>query len=76
MLSASDYLNPQHWLARAQEARAMADPIDDQKVKKAMFAIAESYEKIATRADLRKSFEGSDILRLPSSFHLWTTEGL
>jgi hypothetical protein len=52
--------NPQHWLARAQEARAMADQIDDREVKKAMFAIAESYEKIATRADLRKSSEESE----------------
>ena len=44
---------PEHWLARAKEARQMADGIKDADAKRAMLAIAENYEKIAKRAEAR-----------------------
>lgn len=43
---------PEHWLLRAEEARAMAEHMRDEDVKQAMLMIAESYEEIAKRADV------------------------
>jgi hypothetical protein len=53
---------PEHWRDRAQEARAMADNITDPDAKRAMLDIAESYEKIAERAERAEAKEagGSD----------------
>jgi hypothetical protein len=47
--------SPEHWLARAQEAREMADQIADHEAKRAMLEIAETYEKIAKRAEAREA---------------------
>jgi hypothetical protein len=47
--------DPQHWRRRAAEARAMADHIVDPEAKRAMLDIATSYERIAARAEQRKS---------------------
>jgi hypothetical protein len=44
---------PKHWRERAEEARAMAAQISDQKAKSMMLHIAESYEKLAKRAEKR-----------------------
>jgi hypothetical protein len=44
---------PEHWLERAEEARTMADSIQDAEAKRAMLAIAENYERIAKRAEAR-----------------------
>jgi hypothetical protein len=44
---------PEHWLQRANEARAMAAGIEDGEAKRAMLAIAENYERIAKRAEAR-----------------------
>jgi hypothetical protein len=41
-----------HWRDRAKEARALADQITDPEAKQAMVAVAESYEKIAKRAEI------------------------
>ena len=46
--------DPQHWRARAAEARAMADKITDPKAKLAMFDIANNYELIAQQAEQRQ----------------------
>ena len=43
--------DPQHWLTRAAEERAMAEKITDPKAKRAMLAIAANYEHIAERAN-------------------------
>jgi hypothetical protein len=49
--------DPQHWLARAAEARAMAEKIIDPDAKRAMLDVAESYELIAERAKERRKHE-------------------
>jgi hypothetical protein len=43
--------NPEHWLARAKEARAMAATIKNAAAARAMLDIAESYEKVAKHAE-------------------------
>lgn len=50
---------PEYWLMRAEEARAIANQIDDAEAKEAMLAVAESYEKLATRAEKRLAGEGA-----------------
>jgi hypothetical protein len=45
--------DPQHWRARAQEARTIADQINDEKSKAAMLRIANDYETLAERAEKR-----------------------
>ena len=44
----------EHWRARAQEARWAAHQIQDADARQAMLDIAESYEKIATRAEAKE----------------------
>ena len=41
-----------HWRTRAMEARALAQEIRDPEAKAAMLVVAESYEKIAKRAEM------------------------
>ena len=43
--------NAQHWRERAEEARGHAEQLTDPNAKEMMLGIAESYEKIAERAD-------------------------
>jgi hypothetical protein len=45
--------NPQHWRERAEEARRIADKLDDPIAKAAMLRIASGYEQIAEHAQLR-----------------------
>jgi hypothetical protein len=45
--------DPQHLRARAQEARTIADQINDEKSKAAMLRIANDYETLAERAEKR-----------------------
>jgi hypothetical protein len=45
----------EHWLARAADARAMADMIIDQDAKRAMLDVAKDYERIAQRAKARQT---------------------
>jgi hypothetical protein len=45
--------DPQHLRARAQEARTIADQINDEKSKPAMLRIANDYETLAERAEKR-----------------------
>jgi hypothetical protein len=42
--------DPTHWRDRADEARAVADPLTDPEARRMMFEIAADYDKLATRA--------------------------
>lgn len=46
--------DPRHWLERAEEARSAAAGIADPAAREAMFRIAEAYEQMATRVQLRQ----------------------
>jgi hypothetical protein len=46
--------DPNHWLARAKEMRALANEATDHQVKAVMLKIADDYEKLAQRAELRR----------------------
>jgi hypothetical protein len=45
--------DPQHWRDRANESRALADKMADPESKRMMLGIAEEYEKLAQRAEIR-----------------------
>jgi hypothetical protein len=45
--------DPEHWLQRAEEARSIADQINDPQSKEAMLRIANDYERLAERAKQR-----------------------
>ena len=45
--------NSKHWHDRANEMRALAEQANDEVSKKMMLRIAEDYEKLASRAELR-----------------------
>jgi hypothetical protein len=42
--------DPQHWLSRAEELRAVAMLTDDLDARAAMLRVADEYEKLAIRA--------------------------
>jgi hypothetical protein len=45
--------DPKHWRDRAEEARMLAEMIGDETSKQMMLRIADDYEKLAERAELR-----------------------
>jgi hypothetical protein len=45
--------DPQHWLDRAKEARALAEQMDDPEAKRTMLKNADDYERLAQRAEGR-----------------------
>ena len=50
----SHFINePDHWRARAEEARILANQMNDAEAKVAMLRIAEEYERLAQRAEAR-----------------------
>jgi hypothetical protein len=50
----SHFINePDHWRARAPEARILASQMNDSESKDAMLRIAEDYERLAKRAEDR-----------------------
>ena len=46
--------DPAHWQRRAEEARRLADQLDDPIAKKAMRDIALSYERLAALAEKKR----------------------
>jgi hypothetical protein len=46
--------NVRHWRDRAEKARMHADQLTDPEAKHMMLGIAESYEKLAQRAEERR----------------------
>jgi hypothetical protein len=42
--------DPVHWLARAEEARVIAEDMKDPESRRIMLGIADDYEKLALRA--------------------------
>jgi hypothetical protein len=50
MAPASFINDPEHWKARAQEARKLAEEMNDAAARQAMLTIADEYEKLAQRA--------------------------
>ena len=50
----SHFINePDHWRARAEEARMLANQMNDSESRDAMLRIAEDYERLAKRAEDR-----------------------
>ena len=45
--------DPEHWWSRAAEARAMAEQISDPEARRMMEGIAQTYDKLAARAEGR-----------------------
>jgi hypothetical protein len=45
--------NPDYWRNRAEEARAVGVQMMDAHTRAVMFSIAQDYEKLAQRAELR-----------------------
>lgn len=43
--------NPTHWRVRAKEARSVAVSIGDPAARNGMLAVAEAYERMATRVE-------------------------
>jgi hypothetical protein len=46
--------DPAHWRQRAQEARSIADQLDDPAAKQTMLEIAQQYEQLANVAETRR----------------------
>jgi len=46
--------NPQHWRARAEEARTVAESLFDANCKRMMLEVADDYETLARRAEERE----------------------
>ena len=52
-MSSDSANNSKHWHDRANEMRALANQANDETSKKTMLRIAEDYDKLALRAELR-----------------------
>jgi hypothetical protein len=46
--------SPEHWRARATQTRSLLDQISDPESRQSMLEIAESYERLALRAEARR----------------------
>ena len=52
-MPASSINDPEHWRARAEEMRRLAEDINDAATKEMMLRIARDYENLAVRAEER-----------------------
>jgi hypothetical protein len=57
-MPASFINDPGHWRQRAEEARRIADQMNDSQSKDAMLRIAKDYERLAERAEQRAKGSG------------------
>jgi hypothetical protein len=53
--------DPKHWCERAEEARTVADEINDEKSKQLMLRTAKDYEELARRAERRLKDAGKNL---------------
>src|SRR5262245_30307438 len=57
--------DPKHWRERAEEARANAEQISNPEARRKMYEIAESYDRLAQRAEERLAHAPSAPAPLP-----------
>lgn len=48
--------DPEHWRARADEARAVAEMMSNEETRMSMLKIAEGYEHLAERAEVQAKY--------------------
>jgi hypothetical protein len=53
LVPASFINDPEHWRQRAEEARRLAEQINDSAAKETMLRVAADYDRLATRAEER-----------------------
>jgi hypothetical protein len=53
MMAASFINDAEHWRKRAEEARTLADQMNDENSKQTMLRIAADYDRLAERAEGR-----------------------
>jgi hypothetical protein len=53
MPDAPHFNDPEHWRQRAEEARVLAEQMNDETSKQMMLRIADDYDKLAVRAAMR-----------------------
>jgi hypothetical protein len=50
---AANFNNPFYWRQHAEEARATAEDLTDEKARKQIIEIAEGYDRLAKMAEMR-----------------------
>jgi hypothetical protein len=50
-MTGKDRNSPEHWRERAKKARAHAEELTDREARSAMCGIADTYDKLAERAE-------------------------
>lgn len=50
---ATNFNNPVYWRQHAEDARAMAENLTDDKARKQIIEVAEGYDRLAKMAEIR-----------------------